>query len=133
MEYGKITFINNTAHLCPRCNGIARTREILTEGYQTDRDDILTSVDIEEVRRIRVRFDIKERIRIREQQKELTKCSQEFTKNFIQDLPISGSGLHGWHGGAGGAAALYYTLRLLQVWVRKITRQSILGSVCPTK
>ena len=51
---------------------MAKTREILTEGYQRDTDDILTSVDIEEVRRIRVKFDIKERIRVREQQKELT-------------------------------------------------------------
>ena len=69
-----------------------------------------------------MRFDIKERIRIREQQKELTKCSQEFTKNFIQDLPISGSGLHGWHGGAGGAAALHYTLRLLQVFQKNFLK-----------
>ena len=51
---------------------MAKTREILTEGYQRDTDDILTSVDIEEVRRIRVKFDTKERIRVREQQKELT-------------------------------------------------------------
>ena len=101
---------------------MARTREILTEGYQTDRDDILTSVDIEEVRRIRVRFDIKERIRVREQQKELTKCSHKFNENFIQDLPISGSGLHGWHGGACGAAALHYTLRLLQVFKKKFKK-----------
>ena len=62
---------------------MAKTREILTEGYQRDTDDILTSVDIEEVRRIRVKFDIKERIRVREQQKELTQHYQEFTKNFI--------------------------------------------------
>ena len=50
---------------------IARTREILTEGYKSDGEDILTSLDIEEVRRIRVKFDEKERIRVREQQKEL--------------------------------------------------------------
>ena len=55
---------------------IARTREILTEGYQSGDDGILTSLDIEEVRRIRVKFDIKERIRVREQQKELAKHNQ---------------------------------------------------------
>ena len=71
---------------------MAKTREILTEGYQRDTDDILTSVDIEEVRRIRVKFDIKERIRVREQQKELTYTIKSSLKTLFRICPFQALG-----------------------------------------
>ena len=59
---------------------IAKTQEILSEEYQhrrsqrknaaiEDHDDVLDDLDIEEIREIRHLYDVKERIRIREQQK----------------------------------------------------------------
>ena len=59
---------------------IAKTQEILSEEYQQRRsqrknaaievhDDVLDDLDIEEIREIRHLYDVKERIRIREQQK----------------------------------------------------------------
>ena len=59
---------------------IAKTQEILSEEYQQrrsqrknaaieDHDDVLDDLDIEEIREIRHLYDVKERIRIREQQK----------------------------------------------------------------